>query len=151
MIGTSLPLRDVHLPAAPGWWPPAPGWWLLLAAMLLVLLVVVAVRVRRQRRRTRWESLFDASLAAAAGPAARIGMASELLRRAARHRDPQAALLQGEAWLRFLDGGQGHDFSEGDGRVLLDGGFRREVDDAPAARACALARSRFIGLMERRR
>ena len=27
--GDSLPLRDIHLPVAPGWWPPAPGWWLL--------------------------------------------------------------------------------------------------------------------------
>lgn len=151
MIATALPLRDVHLPAAPGWWPPAPGWWLLLAAVLLVLLVVVAMRVRRLRRRRRWESLFDGSLAASAGSAARIAIASELLRRAARRRDPQAALLQGEPWLRFLDGGQGQDFSEGDGRLLLDGGFRREADDAQASRACELARGRFIGLMERRR
>jgi len=151
MIATTLPLRDVHLPAAPGWWPPAPGWWLLLAGALLVVLVIAAVRLHRRRRRRRWESLFDGTLAAAGGAAARVGMASELLRRAARRRDPQAALLQGEAWLRFLDGGQGHDFSAGDGRALLDGGFRREVDDALAARACALARGRFIALMERRR
>ncbi|MGX9720927.1 DUF4381 family protein [Stenotrophomonas acidaminiphila] len=151
MIATTLPLRDVHLPAAPGWWPPAPGWWLLLAGALLVVLVIAAVRLHRRRRCRRWESLFDGALAAAGGAAARVGMASELLRRAARRRDPQAALLQGEAWLRFLDGGQGHDFGAGDGRVLLDGGFRREIDDAQAARACALARGRFIALMERRR
>ncbi|MBN8801774.1 MAG: hypothetical protein ABS96_25240 [Lysobacteraceae bacterium SCN 69-123] len=151
MNATTLPLRDVHLPAAPGGWPPAPGWWLLSGALLLGLGVLVALRLRRRRRRRRWQSLFDGALAAAPGPAARLGMASELLRRAARRSDPDAALLQGEAWLQFLDGGHGHDFSTGDGRMLLDGGFRRAVDEAHAARACALARGRFIGLMERRR
>ena len=151
MIGTTLPLRDVHLPAAPGGWPPAPGWWLLPGALLLGLGAVVALRLHRRRRRQRWQSLFDGSLAAAPGAAARIGMASELLRRAARPCDPAAALLQGEDWLRFLDGGDGHEFSTGDGRVLLDGGFRRAVDEAEATRACALARGRFIALMERGR
>ncbi|OZB54177.1 MAG: hypothetical protein B7X38_01555 [Stenotrophomonas sp. 14-69-23] len=151
MIGTTLPLRDVHLPAAPGGWPPAPGWWLLLGALLLGLGAVVALRLHRRRRRRRWQSLFDGTLAAAPGAAARIGIASELLRRAARRRDPAAALLQGEDWLRFLDGGDGHEFSTGDGRVLLYGGFRRAVDEAEATRACALARGRFIALMERGR
>ncbi len=151
MIATALPLRDVHLPAAPGGWPPAPGWWLVAAGVLLVLLVIVAVRMRRARRRRRWETLFDDGLAAATGPVAYIGAASDLLRRAARRRHPQAALLQGEDWLRFLDGDARHDFSQGDGRLLLDGGFRRKVDDAQAARACALARRRFVGLMEQRR
>ena len=26
-----LPLRDLHLPEAVGWWPLAPGWWVLIA------------------------------------------------------------------------------------------------------------------------
>ncbi len=74
--------------------------------------------------------------------AARLGAASELLRRAARRRAPQAALLQGEDWLRFLDGQARRDFSEGDGRLLLDGGFRRQVDEAQArARLRAGARA----------
>ena len=151
MIATTLPLRDVHLPAAPGVWPPAPGWWLLLGVLLLGLAVFVALRLRRRHRRRRWQSLFDAALAAASAPAARVGRASDLLRRAARRCDTAAALLQGEAWLRFLDGPARRDFSHGDGRLLLDGGFRRQVDEAQAARACALARGRFVDLMERRR
>lgn len=151
MIATSLPLRDVHLPAAPGWWPPAPGWWLVLAAVALVVIAVVALRARRARQRRRWSALFDEGVVAADGPAARLGAASELLRRAALRCAPQAALLQGEDWLRFLDGPARRDFSEGDGRLLIDGGFRRQVDEAQAARACALARERFVGLMERRR
>ena len=31
-----LPLRDIHLPDAIGWWPPAPGWWILLAITILL-------------------------------------------------------------------------------------------------------------------
>ena len=26
-----IPLRDLHLPEAVGWWPLAPGWWVLIA------------------------------------------------------------------------------------------------------------------------
>ena len=147
----ALPLRDVHLPAAPGWWPPAPGWWLACAMAAVIVALIVVTRLRRKYRRARWMRLFDARLAAATRPAARIGAASELLRRAARRCDRQAALRQGESWLRFLDGERGHDFSQGSGHLLLDGGFRREVDATQAAQACALARGRFVELMERRR
>jgi len=147
----SLPLRDVHLPAPPGWWPLAPGWWLLIALVLAALLAIGAVWMRRRHRRKRWRALFDAALAAAPSPSARIGAASELLRRAARHAAAGAATLQGGDWLRFLDGAGGHDFSEGEGRLVLDGGFRPDIDEALAARACLLARRRFLELMERRR
>ncbi len=27
MEPSELPLRDLHLPDAVGWWPLAPGWW----------------------------------------------------------------------------------------------------------------------------
>ena len=26
-----IPLRDLHLPEAIGWWPLAPGWWVVIA------------------------------------------------------------------------------------------------------------------------
>jgi len=32
-------LRDIHLPAAIGWWPPAPGWWMLLGFIILCIAV----------------------------------------------------------------------------------------------------------------
>lgn len=147
-MSAALPLQDVHLPAAPGWWPPAPGWWLLAAAIVVVLLVCVLLWHGRQRRLRRWQLLFDQELAGADTPVARIAAASELLRRAVRHAAPQALHLQDEAWLRFLDGEHGHDFSEGVGRLLLDGGYRRDVEAAHAAQVCMLARARFIALMK---
>src|SRR5690606_24354571 len=139
------------LPAAPDWWPPAPGWWLLAAAIAVALLLLAWLRGRRRRRRQRWLALFDTALAAADTPVARIAAASELLRRAARRSAPRAVHLQGEQLLRFLDGRQGRAFSEGDGRLLLDGGYRRDVEAGQATRLCALARIRFLALMEARR
>lgn len=35
-----LPLKDIHLPDAPGFWPLAPGWWILLLLVIIVLVTV---------------------------------------------------------------------------------------------------------------
>ena len=76
---------------------------------------------------------------------------SELLRRAARLRDPEADRLEGESWLRFLDDGQsGKPFSEGAGALLRDGAFRADVDDANVAALRVLARQRYLAWMQRR-
>ncbi|WP_155646629.1 DUF4381 family protein, partial [Xanthomonas translucens] len=80
-----------------------------------------------------------------------VAAVSELLRRAARRRDPAAAALQGEPWLRFLDGGKRQDFSAGPGRVLLDGGYRRDLEHAQLQALLPLARRRFLELMDVRR
>ena len=37
MNENALPLRDLHLPDAIGWWPLAPGWWVILAIVAAVL------------------------------------------------------------------------------------------------------------------
>lgn len=99
------------------------------------------------------EHLFDASLHAATTPAERVAAMSELLRRAARRREPGADRLRGEAWLTFLDGKQDavRPFSEGAGRALLDAGFRRVVDEQTAAALLPLARRRYLELMAARR
>lgn len=160
MQGGELVLRDIHQPPAPSWWPPAPGWWLLAAALLAVLLVLGAWRQRRRRRRRAIEALFDGAIAAAPSPAAEVAAMSELLRRAARRRDPQADTLQGEAWLAFLDGDTARKgkrggresadaFSAGPGRLLLEGGYRRDTDPRAVAALRGLARARFLQWMAR--
>ena len=146
MFIATLVLRDVHVPASPSWWPLAPGWWLVLAAVLLVGVGVVAWRTRRRRRRVAWQRWFDAA-SEGRPPAEQVAAMSERLRRAARRLDPSADRLQGDAWLRFLDGKHGHAFSQGPGRLLLDGGFRREVAPAELSAATAVARARFLELM----
>jgi hypothetical protein len=101
-------------------------------------------------RRQRWLRWFDMESADGTLPQ-RLASVSALLRRAARRHRAGAELLQGEDWLKFLDGRAGTDFSAGPGRVLLDGGFRPELDAEAFATARKLARVRFIELMERGR
>lgn len=150
-----LQLRDIHLPPEPSWWPPAPGWWLL--ALLVVVGAVVVGRVlwRRWRaRRYRRDLLteFDAVLGHAA-PDAQLAAISQLLRRAARLREPASATLVGIAWLEFLD--RAYDpaaafFAQGGGRVLLDGPYRPAADAAAIAALVAPARRCFLALAEQR-
>ncbi|MDG2526795.1 DUF4381 family protein [Stenotrophomonas sp. HITSZ_GD] len=150
MSPAELPLRDVHLPPPPSWWPPAAGWWWVGLGVLAVLAVIAALLYRRRARRRRWARLFDTDTAGQSS-AARVAAMSVLLRRAARRLDPAADTLQGEAWLRWLDGRKRQDFSQGPGRLLLDGGFRPRIEDAEFAALLPLARRRFLQLMAGRR
>lgn len=147
----TLVLRDVHVPPAPGWWPPAPGWWLVLLVVALALGVPLALQMRRRARRRRWAGLFDRHCSLALAPPAQVAAASELLRRAARKVDARADRLQGQAWLAFLDGGKGQQFSAGPGRLLEDGGYRPQVDPGQLEQLRQIARARFVQLMEGRR
>jgi hypothetical protein len=148
MQGDALVLRDIHQPPAPPWWPPAPGWWLVIAGVAVIACIAAWFALRRRRRARAIASLFDARLAQAQTPAEEIAAMSELLRRAARRRDPDADKLLGDDWLRFLDTGlRAPVFSAGAGALLRDGGYRRDVspDEVDALRVAA--RTRFLDWM----
>jgi hypothetical protein len=145
-----LVLRDVHRPPAPSLWPPAPGWWIVIAALLLIAVLWWWLRGRRMRRRSAALEMFDAATATAPTPAAALAAASELLRRSARGIRADADRLDGDAWLEFLDTPRAR-FTEGPGRLLLDGAFRPVLDEADVEAAMRLARARFVDLMARRR
>lgn len=149
MQGTELVLRDVHVPPAPSLWPPAPGWWLVFGIAAAVLAIAWWMRRRRRRRLQSWQQLFDAACAQPS-PSAQVAAISELLRRAARKLDPSADRLQGRPWLEFLDGDHAGRFTDGAGMLLLDGGYRREVDAAQVRQLQELARARFLQLMAAR-
>lgn len=150
MQAEALVLRDVHVPPAPSLWPPAPGWWFVIGVAALLLAFGVAMLWRRRRRLRAWQRLFDEA-ERAPQPALQAAAISELLRRAARRVDSKADRLHGDDWLRFLDGKQGTEFSRGAGRILLDGGYRRELDERQLASAKAAARARFLELMAGKR
>lgn len=139
-------LRDIHLPAAPGWWPPAPGWWLLALLALVALAYALRWLWRRERRR-RWRRRVRAELeqitathAHGADPLRLATDLSRLLRRASLLLDPRAAALRGEDWLAFLDThlpAGGLTF-RGEGKALVDAPFRRPGDAGAAVDALTL-------------
>jgi len=165
MADPTLVLRDIHQAAAPPWWPPAPGWWLLAALGLLAVASWAWFAARRRKRRRAIAAIFDQMLAAVDTPSAQVAAMSELLRRAGRRRDPAADRLQGDAWLEFLDGGAdaakirggrkpgatphagSNGFAQGPGRLLLEGGYRRDVDAGEVEALRAIARARFLDWM----
>lgn len=144
----TLALRDIHPMPPPSWWPPAPGWWLVAAVMVAALAVWAWCVRRRQRHRAQVALLFDDAVANAGSPAQAVAAMSELLRRAARRHDPAADRLQGDAWLALLDRDQKQPrFGTPEGRLLLDGAFRPDVEAADVEALRRIARARFIGWM----
>ncbi len=127
---TGPELRDIHLPAAPGWWPPAPGWW-VLAGLVAIATIWICIRLRRRTRRRRIRSaiLRELDLAVTTtrhDPPQLAASLSQFLRRLALRSAPQAAAFGGERWMSYLDAQVGSDeFSRGIGRVLLDAPFQR--------------------------
>ncbi|MEO8123528.1 MAG: DUF4381 domain-containing protein, partial [Burkholderiales bacterium] len=122
-------------PGAPSLWPPAPGWWVLAVLLLVLIAWGVPLLLRRRRIRQQRKRIFAALAALQAGLASerspeQLSRIGELLRRLALTRYPRSevASLSGGPWLRFLDdsGGQGG-FSDGPGRVLADGPYRRQM------------------------
>ena len=143
-------LRDIHLPPDPSWWPPAPGWW-IVAIVLLAAIGFGAWMFVREWRERQWRRRVAAELdriAAmhAAQPVQLAAEVSQLLRRASLLIEPNAAALEGDAWLAFLDrqldGGtatkQSVRFQSDAGRALLDAPYRRADDPAAQVDANAL-------------
>lgn len=153
--GGALQLRDIHLPAEPGWWPPAPGWWLLatlVAVLAWFMLRVVRRQLRLRRRRRQMMAALDALLAATpvdTQPLQLLAGLSELLRRACRNYAPEALGRAGEEWLEFLDGDDPlQPFSRGPGRILLDGPYRPTVDATQVTALLPAVRARLRRLAE---
>lgn len=145
----NLPLRDIHLDLAPAWWPPAPGWWMLLGAVLLVAAIWGTWWWRRRARRRAVRRLFDTALETATTPAAQVAAMSELLRRAARRVRPDADRLPDAQWRVLLQqGDEGVALDAASARLLVEGGYRPEVQPRDVEALRALAWRRFEHWMQ---
>ena len=140
-----LPLRDLHLPEAIGWWPLAPGWWFLIALAAAGVMYLLFLQFRKwqhnavrrialrelARIRTDYEAGMDAqSLAKALSALLRRGMLAYAPR-------SEVAGLTGDDWLEWLDRGlDDRPFTEGSGRSLETLPYRRPdsiADDVDVA------------------
>ncbi|MDQ3039049.1 MAG: DUF4381 domain-containing protein [Pseudomonadota bacterium] len=147
----SLPLRDVHSGIAPSWWPPAPGWWMVAAVVILIAAGIAWWRWRKSRHQNAILQLFNGALDRAETPSQQVAAMSELLRRAARRHNPAADRLEGDAWLQFLDDDEpGEPFSKGAGALLLEGGFRADVQEREVAVLRTLAQQRYLTWMRKK-
>jgi hypothetical protein len=130
---TELPLRDLHLPDAVGWWPPAPGWWLLFVLVIVVLALLARAYLRRRARTAarrfalqQLQTRCD-EYGRHANPVLLASQLSELLRRTMLAYAPRTDIagLTGEAWLAWLDRDLDRPhFSAGDGRPLIEWPYR---------------------------
>lgn len=113
MDETALPLRDLHLPDAIGWWPLAPGWWGVIAALGILLGYVLLRLYRKWRfnapRRYAMHELarYEAEYLEHRNPVTLGKQLSELLRRGMLAYAPreEVAGLTGSEWLAWLDQG----------------------------------------------
>lgn len=130
---TQIPLRDIHLPAAIGWWPPAPGWWFLAGGILCALSGGAAIQwwLRRTRLRRRARRRLAAIIAAFATHQDRHRLAGELStlsRQVALQLfgTGESASLTGPEWLARLDTSTDNQFfSAGAGRILTAAPYDR--------------------------
>jgi len=128
-----IPLRDLHLPEAIGWWPLAPGWWVLIALAVIALAFVVRawwrVRARGAARRYALRQLKDIEreYEDRKNPVEFGADLSELLRRTMLAYAPRqdVAGLTGDAWLKWLDQDLAEPlFSNGPGRQIVELPYR---------------------------
>jgi hypothetical protein len=130
MQSTPLPLKDIHLPEAIGWWPPAIGGW-ILAALIILLIIFLSWLYKRLKRKTALKTAKKLLAEIQQDPVRdnlqKLRELSALVRRVAISISSraEAAGLTGNEWLTFLDGWmKGAPFSEGIGQLLAGAPYR---------------------------
>ena len=155
MDENALPLRDLHLPEAIGWWPLAPGWWVVIA-LVGAFAAWFAWREYRlwrfnapRRHALRELARYESEYLEHRNPVVLGKQVSELLRRGMLAYAPRAEVagLTGEAWLAWLDEGLPVPYfhTEG-GRSLLQLPYRDphgDVSDVDVGALLAAVRMRL--------
>ena len=133
MESAELPLKDIHLPDAIGWWPPAMGWWLLVILIPLMILLLIKL-IRHITRSTAIKSakriLTEIKQDSTKNELEKLREISILLRRVAVSVAPRANIagLTGQAWLDFLDQGmKNKPFTQGIGQCLINTPYQNKI------------------------
>ncbi len=137
MQPVQLPLKDIHLPEAIGWWPPAVGWWILavLIPLMLVLLIFLYKRITRKTAiKDAKKILNEIKLDSGLDDYQKLCQLSVLMRRTAISHYPrtEVASLTSKEWLLFLQRPmQDNRFTEGVGKLLTEAPYMKSVDNVP--------------------
>ncbi len=140
-----LPLKDIHLPDAIGWWPPAIGWWIIAVLIPLLCWFVFWLYKRVTRKtavKTAKKILLTLKQDSSLDDKAKLAELSALMRRVAISQSPreEAASLTGQTWLEYLDKYvQGSPFTQGPGKILADVHYKKSIsalDIAPVIKLC---------------
>lgn len=128
-----LPIRDIHLPEAIGWFPPAIGWW-LIAILIPVSTYFLIALIQRLRQKTVIKDakklLKQLQINNSLTPLEKVCELSILLRRVAISHSPDSDIggLTGRAWLDYLDSSlKNAPFKNGIGRCLADAPYQKEL------------------------
>ena len=107
----TLELRDIHLPADPGYWPLAPGWWILIV-IVLILAYFLFKKIAKIRQTKHINNLMQQELLTVRESYKKHDNKhqlavdiSTLLNRFVIHvlKDSRASSLTGDAWIAYLN------------------------------------------------
>ncbi len=147
MDPTEIPIRDLHLPEAIGWWPLAPGWWIVISLALLAMFMLFRLWYRSysrgaaRRHALRQLEAYSKDYLAHGNGVTFGTQLSELVRRTMLAYAPRSEVagLTGAEWLAWLDRDldRSH-FAEGDGRKLVEWPYRDPDEKFDKSDAAAL-------------
>ena len=106
-----LPLRDIRLPAEPGFWPLAPGWWFLTLVLVVLVIWLVIKWYKYSVKKRRWQAInqqlakLEFTYQQDKDKQHLLTGISAFLRRFVKYQlnESQATALSGNSWISYLN------------------------------------------------
>lgn len=125
----TLPLEDIILPTAVGFWPLAWGWWLLIVislATVIGLSIFLVKHIKLKRKTQHAENLLISSTHALSHIELYIAV-NTWLKIQAQAAYPFAQSLHGDAWVQFLNSSAGQPvFTGKQAQALSQGLYQKD-------------------------